>query len=109
GGAGGAERGRRAFEDDPAPVAAGAGPEVDDPVGVGHDRLVVLDDDDGFATVDEPVEQAEELPDVREVEPARRLIEDVDAALLAQMRGELESLALAAGQGRERLAQPKVP
>jgi hypothetical protein len=38
---------------------AGAGGEVEDPVGVRHDRLVVLDDDDRLAGVDEPVEQAE--------------------------------------------------
>jgi len=34
------------LEDDPAAVVAGAGAEVDDSVGVRHDRLVVLDDDD---------------------------------------------------------------
>ena len=38
GGAGGDEVGRRALEDDPAAVVAGAGAEVDDPVGVRHDR-----------------------------------------------------------------------
>ena len=42
-------------------VVAGARAEVDDPVGVGHDRLVVLDDDHRLAGVDEPVEQAEQL------------------------------------------------
>jgi hypothetical protein len=46
GGAGGDEVGGCALEDDPAAVVAGAGAEVDDPVGVRHDRLVVLDDDD---------------------------------------------------------------
>jgi hypothetical protein len=43
---GGNEVGGCALEDDPAAVVAGAGAEVDDPVGVRHDRLVVLDDDD---------------------------------------------------------------
>ncbi|HTX83460.1 MAG TPA: hypothetical protein VME44_14815, partial [Streptosporangiaceae bacterium] len=43
-----------ALEDDPAAVVAGAGAEVDDPVGVRHHRLVVLDDDDRLAGVDEP-------------------------------------------------------
>jgi hypothetical protein len=41
--------GRCAFEHDPAAVVAGAGAEVDDPVGVCHDRLVVLDHDDRLA------------------------------------------------------------
>ena len=78
----GDEVGRRALEDDPAAVVAGAGAEVDDPVGVGHDRLVVLDDDDRLAGVDEPVEQAEQLLDVGEVQAGGRLVEDVDVALL---------------------------
>ncbi len=42
---------RRSLEDDPAAVVAGAGTEVDDPVGVGHDGLVVLDDDDRLAGI----------------------------------------------------------
>ena len=45
-GARGDEVGGRALEDDAAAVVAGAGAEVDDPVGVRHDRLVVLDHDD---------------------------------------------------------------
>ena len=44
--AGGDQVGGCALEDDPAAVVAGAGTEVDDPVRVGHDRLVVGDDDD---------------------------------------------------------------
>ena len=68
GGAGGDEVGGCALEDDPAAVVARAGAQVDDPVGVRHDRLVVLDDDDRLAGVDEPVEQTEQLLDVREVQ-----------------------------------------
>ncbi len=86
GGTGGEEVGWRALEDDPAAVMAGAGAEVDDPVGGHHDRLVVLDDDDRLAGVDEPVEQAEQLLDVGEVEAGCRLVENVDAALLGQVR-----------------------
>ena len=97
---GGDEVGRRALEHDPAAVVAGARAEVDDPVGVRHDRLVVLDDDDRLAGVDEPVEQAEQLLDVGEVQAGGRLVEHVDVALLAQVGGQLEPLALAAGQRR---------
>ena len=42
--AGGDEVGGCALEHDPAAIVAGTGAEVDDPVGVRHDRLVVLDD-----------------------------------------------------------------
>ena len=73
GGAGGDEVSGRALEDDPAAVVAGAGAEVDDPVGVRHHRLVVLDDDDRLAGLDEPVEQAEQMLDVGQVEAVGRL------------------------------------
>src|SRR5829696_1788431 len=79
------EVGGCALEDDPAAVVAGAGAEVDDPVGVRHD-------DDRLARVDEPVEQAEQLLDVGEVQTGGRLVEDVDAALLGQVGGQLEPL-----------------
>ena len=88
-----------------AAVVAGAGAEVDDPVGVRHHRLVVLDDDHRLAGVDQPVEQAEQLLDVGEVQAGGRLVEDVDAALLAHVGGQLEPLPLAAGQRGQRLAE----
>ena len=78
------EVGRRALEDDPAAVVAGARAEVDDPVGVRHHGLVVLDHDHRLAGVDDPVEQAEQLLDVGEMQAGGRLVEDVDAALVAR-------------------------
>ena len=42
---------RRAFGDDVAAVAAGAGAEVEDLVGVADGVFVVLDDEDGVADV----------------------------------------------------------
>ena len=98
--AAGDEVGGGALEHDRAAVVAGAGTEVDDPVGVGHHRLVVLDDDDRLAGVDEPVEQAEQLLDVGEVEAGGRLVEDVDVALLGHVGGQLQPLPLAARQRR---------
>jgi hypothetical protein len=82
GGTVGDEVGGGAPEYDPAAVVAGAGAEVevDDRVGVRHDGLVVLDDDDGLAGVDQPVEQAEQLLDVGEVQAGGRLVEDEDTA-----------------------------
>ena len=50
-----------AFEDDPAAVVAGAGSEVDDPVGVRHDRLVTLDTMTYWPEVDQPAQHPEQL------------------------------------------------
>src|SRR3954467_7250968 len=72
--AAGDEVGGGALEDDPAAVLAGAGAEVDDPVGVRHHRLVVLDDDHRLAGVDQPVEQTEQLRDVGEMQARGRLV-----------------------------------
>ena len=79
--------------------------EVDDPVGVRHDSLMVLDDDDRLAGVDQTVEQAEELLNIREMEASGGLVEHVDVTFLTHVGGELESLSLAAGQRGERLAK----
>jgi hypothetical protein len=43
-----------------------------------------------------------------EVEAGGRLVEDLYAALLGQVGGQLEPLPLAAGQRRERLAEARV-
>src|SRR4051794_6063976 len=68
------EVGGRALEDDPTAVASGAGAEIDDPVGVRHDCLVVRDDDHRLAGVDEAVQQAEQLLDISEVQTGGRLV-----------------------------------
>ena len=93
GGAPSDEVGGCALEDDAAAVVAGAGAEVDDPVGVRHDRLVVLDDEDRLAGVDEPVEQCEQLLDVGEVQAGGRLIQDVDTGALPLSTNRVASLS----------------
>jgi hypothetical protein len=50
-----------ALEDDAAAIVAGAGAQVDDPVGVRHQGLAVLDNDHRLAGIDQPVQQAEQL------------------------------------------------
>src|SRR5882672_5844421 len=60
----------------PARVA-GSGSHLDHPVGSLDDVEMVLDDEHGVAGVDEPIEHAAQRPDVVEVQPGRRLVEDV--------------------------------
>jgi hypothetical protein len=68
----------------------------------------VLDHDHRVAAVDEPLQRLEQLLDVREVEPRRRLVEDVERLArrdLRQLRRELDALRLAAGERGGRLAE----
>ena len=87
---------------------AGARAEVEDPVGVGHHRLVVLDDDHRLARVDDAVQQRQQLLDIGQVQSRRRLVQHVDAGLLPEVGGQLQPLPLAAGQSGERLTQCQV-
>ena len=53
--------GRDIFESNLPAAVSRARPEVDDPIGVRHHRLVVLDHDDGLSGVDQTVQEAEQL------------------------------------------------
>ena len=87
---------------------AGSGAEVDDPVGVNHHGLMVLNDDDGAAAVHEAIQEQQHGLDVGRVQSDSRLIEHDDAAFLAQVDGELEALMLTTGQGGQGLAEVEV-
>ena len=50
----------------------------------------------------------EQVLDVGQVQARRRLVQDVDAALLPHVRRQLEPLPLAAGQRRQRLPEAQV-
>ncbi len=82
--------------------------EVDDPVGMRHDRLVVLDDDHRLPGLHQAVQQPEQLLHVGQMQTGGRLVEDVHTALLAHVGGQLQPLALAAGERGERLAEAEV-
>src|SRR4051812_4911712 len=102
---------RGALRDDLAPARAALRAHVDEPVGALDDVEVVLDDDDGVALVDKPLENPEQLADVLEVQTGGRFVEHVDRAAsgpLLQLRGELDPLCLTAGERRRRLTEPHV-
>ena len=101
---------RRARGDDAPAVRAAARAHVDEVVGRGQQVQVVVDDDDGRAGVQQPVEHADQRGHVERVQPGGRLVEDVQRAALAaaQPGGDPQPLRLAAGQRRRRLAQPQV-
>ncbi len=102
---------RGAGRDDLAPAVATLGAEVYHVVGGADHVQVVLDDDDGVAGVHESVQDGEELLHVGEVQPRRRLVEDVDGVAggpLAELARELYPLGLTARERRGGLAEPDV-
>ena len=64
----GDEVGWAAFEDDTSAVVTCSGTQVDDVIGMSHDRLVMFDDDDAAAGVDESIEQAQQIVHICQVQ-----------------------------------------
>jgi ABC-type lipopolysaccharide export system ATPase subunit len=94
--------------DDLAPGLAALGAQVDDPVRLLDHVEVVLDHDHRVTGVDESLERLEQLVDVGEMQPGRRLVENVERLArrdLAELGCELHPLCLAARQRRRRLAE----
>ena len=97
----GGDVGGGALGDDLAAVHAGAGADVDDVVGLADRLLVVLDHDHGVAGVAQVLERGEQAVVVALVQADGRLVEDVEDAgqAAADLAGEADALALAAGEG----------
>ena len=85
--------GGRAFGDDLAAVGAAFGTDVDDPVGLGPDVLVVFDDQQGVAGIDEAVHDVQQFLHVGHVQADGGLVQDVEGAAV-------DDLALVAGLAR---------
>ena len=90
-----------ALGDDLAAVDAGAGADVEHMVGGADGVLVVLDDDHGVAEVAQPPQRFEQPRVVALVQADRGLVQHVEHAgeARADLRGEADALALAAGEG----------
>ena len=95
---------------DPAAPFPRAGAEVDEVVGRLDDLAVVLDQDQGVAQVAEVPQGAEQPAVVARVQADRRLVEHVDHARqpAADLAGQADALALAAGERRRAAAQAQV-
>lgn len=83
--------GRTAFEHDGSTVVSGARSQVDDVIGMSHHRLVVFDDDDGPSGIDEPVEQAQQVLDIGQVQTCRRFVEDDHLCGIGGLRRQVNS------------------
>jgi len=69
-----------AARDDMAAGVAAFGAEIDDPVRGLDDFEIVLDDEDRVAGLDQRVQYLEELAHIVEMQPGRRLVEDVEGS-----------------------------
>jgi hypothetical protein len=106
-----------ALGDDLAALVACVGPEINHPIG-GFDHVeVVLDDHDGVAACDQSLKDLKEDAYVVKVQAGGRFIEQEEGGFGVSIRGlgkiskvanEFETLAFAAGQGVDGLAEPEV-
>ena len=89
-----------AFGDDVAAVDAGAGADVEHVIGGADGVLVVLDHDDGVAEVAQAFERFEQAGVVALVQADGGLVQHIEHAgeAGADLRGEADALALAAGE-----------
>jgi hypothetical protein len=101
---------RRARRHQLAAVQAGAGPQVEHPVGGADGLLVVLDDEHRVAEVAHLREGAQQARVVALVEPDRRLVQHVEHAhqLRADLGGEPDALALATRERCRRAVEREV-
>ena len=86
--------------DDVAAQASCAGAEIEHIVGVADGVFVVLDDQDGVAQVAQPFQRLDEALVVALVQADGGLVENVEHAAQprADLRGQADALALAAGE-----------
>ena len=96
--------------DDFAAAFAGAGADVDHPVGAAYRVLVVFDDDQRVAEIAQVVQGFDEAFVVTLVQADGRLVEHEHGIGLgpADLAGQLQTLGFAAGQGRNRLAELEI-
>ena len=90
------------------------GPQVDDPLATSDEIRAVLDDDDAIAVGYQPSEALMQKSDIGEMEPCRRLIEEIEFGISSgllwsiEKTRQLEALGLAARQSGRRLAQADI-
>jgi len=66
---------RRSLRNHVSAAVSALGPQINDPVRIRHDVKIVLNDDDRIAGIDQPVQHADELLDVRHMQANRWFVE----------------------------------
>ena len=81
---------------------------IDDPVGLGDHVRIVLDDDHAVPAVDQAVQHARQLLDIRHVQPHRRLVQHVERVRrLSGLSGEVIAHLDQLADGLMRCASPR--
>ena len=93
--------GGRALRDDMAAMHAGAGADIEHMIGEPDGVLVMLDHDHGVAEVAQPLQRFQQPRIVALVQADRGLVQHIEHAgqPRADLRGQPDALAFAAGQG----------
>src|SRR5215471_11978823 len=102
----------RASDDDFSPGVAAFWAEVDNVVRLADDLQVVLHHYYRIALIHQRLQDMQEFLDVRQVQPGRGFIEEVERARLrgpTQLIGEFDALGFPAGERVARLTQGQIP
>ena len=102
--------GDRSLRDDLPPFDAGAGPEIDEPVGGEHRLFVMLDHDHRVADIAQAAERFDQFEVVARVQADRRLVEDVEDAgqAASDLARQADPLYFTPRKGRCGTAERKV-
>ena len=96
------------LEDDPAALIATFWTHINDPVGIADYIEMMLDHNHGVAGIYQPVHDGEQATNIRQVQPGRRFIHDVDTAPLVKFAGQFNPLAFSTREGAHGLAEGQV-
>ena len=86
-------------------------PQINDPVCAFDDIQVMLNNDNGIAFIDKPLQNRQQLIDIIEMESCSRLIQDIYSTSvrpLLQFCSKLHTLAFPSGQCRGRLSETDI-
>ena len=85
----------RTLKDDLPALVAPFRSHINDPIGVLDDIQIMLDHDHGVACIHQPVDDLQQMTNIRHVQASGRLVHNINTAFLVQLSGELDALAFA--------------
>src|SRR5947209_10507367 len=96
------------LEDDHTALIAAFWTHINDPVCVANHIEMVLNHNHCVPAIYQPVHDGEQATNIRQVQPGRWLIHDIDTALLVEFAGQFNPLAFSARESAQGLAKGHV-